>query len=215
MELKGCIFDLDGVIVDTARYHYLAWKRLAAEMGFDFTPEHNEALKGVSRMASLDILLSVGGIKKDAREKEALADRKNNWYVGYISDMTPSEILPGSVELLEKLRAEGILTAIGSASKNAGTILKRIGLIKLFDTIVDGHTIANAKPDPEVFLKAAGELDLSPVNCVVFEDAVAGIEAALAGGMRCVGIGDKKRLLRANLVLPDLREVTIEQLRQL
>ena len=215
MELKGCIFDLDGVIVDTARYHYLAWKRLAAEMGFEFTPEHNEALKGVSRMASLNILLSVGGIKKDAREKEALADRKNNWYVEYISEMTPSEILPGSVELLEKLRAEGILTAIGSASKNAGTILERIGLIKLFDTIVDGHTITNAKPDPEVFLKAAAELGIAPGNCVVFEDAVAGIEAALAGGMRCVGIGDKRRLIKANLVLPDLREITIEQLRQL
>jgi len=215
MELKGCIFDLDGVIVDTAKYHYLAWKRLADELGFEFTEENNEALKGVSRMASLEILLSVGGIKKSPAEKELLATRKNNWYVEFISKMTPEEILPGSVELLRRLRSVGIHTAIGSASKNAGMILDRIGISQLFDVIVDGHKIAHAKPDPEVFLKGAEELGIAPSCCVVFEDAVAGVEAALAGGMKCVGIGDKIRLAKANLVVPDLRDITIEKLRKL
>src|SRR5512145_1160249 len=159
MELKGCIFDLDGVIVDTAKYHYLAWKKLAAELGFDFSEEDNEALKGVSRMASLEILLSVGGIEKSTAEKEMLTTRKNNWYVEYISKMTPQEILPGSIDLLKELRVEGILIALGSASKNAGMILDRIGLTELFDAIVDGHKITNAKPNPEVFLRCAEELE--------------------------------------------------------
>lgn len=215
MELKGCIFDLDGVIVDTAKYHYLAWKRLADELGIFFTEEHNEALKGVSRMASLDILLSLEGVKKSEAEKEMLATRKNNWYVEYISKMTPDEILPGSIVLLEKLHAEGIKVAIGSASKNAGMILNRIGVMQHFDAIVDGHKITRAKPDPEVFLKCAEELGLDPSNCVVFEDAIAGVEAALAGGMRCIGIGNSTTLCKADLVLPDLRGITIEQLRKL
>jgi len=215
MELKGCIFDLDGVIVDTAKYHYLAWKRLADELGFEFTEENNEALKGVSRMASLEILLSVGGIKKSDVEKEVLATRKNKWYVEFISKMTPEEILPGSVELLRRLRSVGILTAIGSASKNAGMILDRIGISELFDVIVDGHKTAHAKPNPEVFLKGAEELGIAPSCCVVFEDAVAGVEAAIAGGMKCVGIGDKDRLEKADLVVADLRDITIEKLRKL
>jgi beta-phosphoglucomutase len=215
MELKGCIFDLDGVIVDTAKYHYLAWKRLAAEMGFEFTPEHNEALKGVSRMASLGILLSVGGVKKNAQEKEALATRKNNWYVEYISRMTPGEILPGSIDLLAGLRKKGVLIAIGSASKNAGMILDRIGITNMFDAIIDGYKITHAKPDPEVFLKGAEELGLNPAYCVVFEDAIAGVEAALAAGMKCVGIGDRKNLGKAHIVVPDLRGISIEKLEKL
>lgn len=215
MDLKGCIFDLDGVIVDTAKYHFLAWQRLAEEMGFDFTEDHNEALKGVSRMASLEILLRVGGIVKDDEEKIELATRKNNWYVEYISRMTPDEILPGSIDLLNRLRSEGILTAIGSASRNAGMILDRIGLRKMFDTIVDGNKIHSAKPDPEVFLKGAEELGLAPENCVVFEDAQAGIEAAIAGGMKCIGVGSPLNLGRANLVVPDLKHITINQIKNL
>jgi len=215
MELKGCIFDLDGVIVDTAKYHYLAWKRLAQELGFDFSEEQNEALKGVSRMASLEILLAAGGIKKSEDEKTILATRKNSWYVDYISRMTPEEILPGSIILLQNLRENGILTAIGSASKNAGMILDRIGLTKMFDAIVDGYKITRAKPDPEVFLRGAKELGLEPKYCIVFEDAVAGVEAALDAGMICVGIGDKNRLGKAHLVVSDLRGITIEQLTKL
>jgi beta-phosphoglucomutase len=215
MDLKGCIFDLDGVIVDTARYHYLAWKRLANELGFDFSEEQNEELKGVSRMASLDILLRIGGIEKSDEEKIVLATRKNNWYIEYISKMTPSEILPGSIPLLESLRKEGILTSIGSASKNAGVILDRIGLNRMFDAVIDGHSVTQAKPDPEVFLKGAEKLDLDPSSCVVFEDAQAGVEAAHAAGMKCVGIGELKNLSKAEIVVPNLAGITIEQLRKL
>lgn len=215
MELKGCIFDLDGVIVDTAKYHFLAWQRLAAELGFEFTEDHNEALKGVSRMASLEILLKVGGLHLTDERKHELAERKNRWYVEYISDMTPDEILPGSVEFLTRLRSEGILTAIGSASRNAGTILDGIKLRSMFDVVVDGNKIHKAKPDPEVFARGAEELNIAPSSCVVFEDAQAGIEAALAAGMKCVGVGDPVLLGRADMVITDLRDITVEQLRKL
>lgn len=215
MDLKGCIFDLDGVIVDTAKYHFMAWKRLAGELGFEFTAEDNEALKGISRMESLEILLRKGGIRMGDKEKEALAALKNGWYVKLITGMTPDEILPGSIELLKALSSEGILTAIGSASKNAGTILEGIGLRSMFDVIIDGNKITRAKPDPEVFLKGAEEMKLPPSTCVVFEDAQAGIEAALAGGMKCVGVGNPELLVRADLVVPDLKNITVKQLRNL
>ncbi len=215
MDLKGCIFDLDGVIVDTARYHYQAWRRLANELGFDFSSEQNEELKGVSRMASLDILLRIGGIEKSDEEKIVLATRKNNWYIEYISQMTPAEILPGSISLLESLRKEGILTAIGSASKNAGVILDRIGLNRMFDIVIDGYSVTQAKPDPEVFLMGAEKLGLDPALCIVFEDAQAGVEAAHAAGMKCVGIGEQKNLSKAEIVVPDLAGISIEQLRKL
>ncbi len=190
MDLKACIFDLDGVIVDTAKYHFMAWRRLAKELGFEFTVADNEALKGVSRMASLEILLRVGGLAPGEKEKEELAARKNRWYVEFINGMSPDEILPGSIRLLKQLRKEGILTAIGSASKNARTILDGIKITDMFDVIVDGNKIHSAKPDPEVFLRGAAELNTDPSCCVVFEDAQAGIEAAIAGGMKCVGVGD-------------------------
>ena len=215
MELKGCIFDLDGVIVDTAKYHFMAWRRLAKELGFVFTIEQNEALKGVSRMASLEILLKTGGVSVSEEEKEHLAARKNGWYVEFISGMTPDEILPGSIRLLKALRKEGILTAIGSASRNAGTILDGIKLRDMFDVIVDGNKIHKAKPDPEVFLRGAQEMKLHPSDCIVFEDAQAGIEAAIAGGMRCVGVGNPELLGKANLVIPNLKKITVKQLRNL
>lgn len=215
MDLKGCIFDLDGVIVDTAKYHFMAWRRLAKELGFIFTLEDNEALKGVSRMASLEILLRTGGVKATEKEKEMMAARKNGWYVEFITGMTPDEILPGSIRLLKALRKEGILTAIGSASKNAGMILDGIGLREMFDVIVDGNKIHKAKPDPEVFLRGAEEMGLAPGNCIVFEDAQAGIEAAIAGGMRCVGMGSPELLGKADMVIPDLRKITINNLRNL
>jgi len=215
MELKGCIFDLDGVIVDTAKYHFMAWRRLAKELGFEFTLEDNEALKGVSRMASLEILLKTGGVTVSEQEKETLAACKNGWYVEFITGMTPDEILPGSIRLLKALRKEGILTAIGSASKNAGTILDGIRLREMFDVVVDGNKIHSAKPDPEVFLRGAQEMNLLPANCIVFEDAQAGIEAAIAGGMKCVGVGSPELLGRADLVIPDLKSITVKQLRNL
>jgi beta-phosphoglucomutase len=215
MELRGCIFDLDGVIVDTAKYHFMAWRRLARELGFEFTVEDNEALKGVSRMTSLEILLRTGGVTVSDNEKQVLAARKNGWYVDFISGMTPDEILPGSVRLLKSLRRAGIMTAIGSASRNAGTILDRIELREMFDVIVDGNKIQKAKPDPEVFLKGAEEMNLPPSSCIVFEDAQAGIEAAIAGGMKSVGVGSPELLGRADLVIPDLKRITIKELRNL
>lgn len=215
MDLRGCIFDLDGVLVDTAKYHYLAWKRLAKELGFEFTEADNEALKGVSRMKSLELLLSVGGITKSREEMEELAARKNRWYVEYISKMTPDDILPGSIRLLKSLRSEGILTAIGSASRNAGMIIDNIRLRDLFDVIIDGNKIHSAKPDPEVFVRSAEEMNLPPSCCIVFEDAQAGIDAAIAGGMKSVGVGDPVLLGKADMVIPDLTEITVEQLRNL
>ncbi|MCX7654120.1 MAG: beta-phosphoglucomutase [Fervidobacterium sp.] len=209
--VKACIFDLDGVIVDTAKYHYLAWKRLAQELGFEFTEKDNERLKGVSRMESLEILLSVGGIKiDDQKKKEELAEKKNNWYVEYISNMTEEEILPGVKDFLELLKRNGIKIAIGSASKNTMTILNRINLSTFFDVIVDGTKITKAKPDPEVFLKAAQELNIQPSDCCVFEDAVAGIEAAKRAGMKVIGVGNPEILRGADKVVTSLQSCGIE-----
>lgn len=189
--VRGAIFDLDGVIADTAKYHYLAWKRLAAQLGFDFSMEQNEALKGVSRLRSLELLLEAGGISVDEREKERLAEEKNRWYVEYISQMEPSEVLPGVLELLSDLKKRGVKIALGSASKNAALILERLQLRDDFEVIVDGTLVTRAKPDPEVFLLAADKLGLLPWECIVFEDAAAGIEAAQRGGMEVIGVGNE------------------------
>lgn len=200
-KVKGCIFDLDGVIVDTAKYHYKAWKRIADELGFEFTEQHNERLKGVSRMRSLDILLEVGNINVDEETKLKLAEKKNNWYVEYISKMDKSEILPGVEDCIKSLKQKNIKTAIGSASKNTMLILKNLDIAHYFDAIIDGNKVTKAKPDPEVFLLGAKELGLSPENCVVFEDAEAGIQAAKAAGMMAVGIGSPSILKEADLVV--------------
>ncbi len=201
--IKACLFDLDGVLVDTAKYHYLAWKRLAEELGFYFSVQNNERLKGVSRMASLDILLEVGKINNlGDRTKLAMADKKNQWYLEYISKMTPDEILPGVIDFLQQLKTQGIKIALGSASKNAGIILERVNITSFFDAIIDGNKVSNAKPDPEVFLLGAKTLQLNPEQCVVFEDAAAGIEAARRAGMKNVGVGDPAILHKANLIIP-------------
>ncbi|ETT59785.1 beta-phosphoglucomutase [Paenibacillus sp. FSL H8-0457] len=213
--LSACLFDLDGVLVDTAKYHYIAWKRLAGELGFEFTEQDNERLKGVSRMASLDILLEVGGVSLDEDAKLALAEKKNTWYVEYISNMDESEILPGALEFIQALKDRGIKVALGSASKNAMLILNNTGLTPYFDAIIDGTKTSQAKPDPEVFTLGARELGADPDACVVFEDAEAGIEAAIRAGMRSVGIGSPETLGRANLVLPSLEELTVDRLLEL
>jgi beta-phosphoglucomutase len=213
--IKACIFDLDGVIVDTAVYHYKAWKRLANDLGFDFTEEDNEKLKGVSRVRSLELILQWGGVTKTEAEKEVLARRKNDWYVDMISHMTPAEILPGAKEFLKACRAAGIKTALGSASKNSMTILDKINLAYLFDAVIDGNKVSRAKPDPEVFLKGAEELRVSPADCVVFEDAIAGVQAAINGGMKVVGIGLPGVLIGANLVISGLNKMSLEKLEEL
>lgn len=213
--VKACLFDLDGVIVDTAVYHYKAWKRLADQLGLKFTEHDNELLKGVSRVRSLEIILELNYVTKTVEEQTELASQKNNWYVEMINQMTPAEILPGAKEFLEACRAAGIKTALGSASKNSGTILNKINLAGLFDAIVDGNHVSKAKPDPEVFLKGAQELAVQPADCVVFEDAIAGIEAAKAGGMKAVGIGSAAVLKEADIVLPGLSAMSIEKLKDL
>ncbi len=214
-KIKACIFDLDGVIVDTARYHYIAWKEIAQQLGFEFTLQHNERLKGVSRMTSLDILLEIGGVSMDENQKETLAKQKNDRYVALISKMTPDEILPGVVDFLIQLKNEGIKTAIGSASKNTPMILERLDLAKYFDAVIDGNSVSQAKPDPEVFLKGAQALEIRPCNCVVFEDASAGVEAAVNGGMMCVGIGDAENLAEADFVIPGFKDFSLKQLKEL
>jgi beta-phosphoglucomutase len=213
--VKGCIFDLDGVIVDTARYHFIAWKELANELGFEFSEKDNERLKGVSRMRSLDILLEIGDLDFPQEKKEELAKKKNENYRSYILKMTPDEILPGAMEFIKEVRENNILTAVGSASRNAMTILDQLQLTSWFDAIVDGTKVSKAKPDPEVFLKGAEELKLQPADCVVFEDAEAGVEAALRGGMKCVGIGSPENLGKAHLVIPGLHKMNMQKLSQL
>jgi beta-phosphoglucomutase len=211
--IKGCIFDLDGVIVDTAKYHYLAWKRLADQLGFFFSEKDNERLKGVSRMASLEILLEVGGLAFDKDAKLALATEKNQWYVEYITAMKEDEILPGAKEFIESARAAGLKVALGSASKNALTILNRLKLTTYFDSIIDGNKVSKAKPDPEVFLLAAQELGIHPANCVVFEDAKAGVEAAKRAGMKCVGIGTSPELSDADIMIPGFENIDLDILK--
>lgn len=213
--IKACLFDLDGVLVDTAKYHYLAWKRLANELGFDFTEEDNERLKGVSRMASLEILLSIGGIELDDNKKLELAERKNNWYFEMISKMDASEILPGALEFLKECRANGIKVALGSASKNAMTILNNTGITSYFDAIIDGTRTTTAKPDPEVFTLGASEVAIPAEQCVVFEDAEAGVEAARRAGMHCIGIGSPENLGQADFVVASLQEMTVDRLKEL
>jgi beta-phosphoglucomutase len=213
MHIKACIFDLDGVIVDTAKYHFRAWKRLTDQMGISFSEEENERLKGVSRMASLDIILELGGRTLTEKQKIEYATLKNDWYVEYIKRMTPDEILPGTVELITELRNANIKTAIGSASKNTPMILERTGIIKLFDGVADGNNVRKAKPDPEVFLTAAKLIKVKSSECVVFEDAAAGVQAALNAGMKCVGIGSGRVLNKAHLVIAGLNEMSLEKLK--
>jgi len=210
--IEACIFDLDGVVVDTAKYHFIAWKALSEELGFNFSPEDNERLKGISRMQSLDILLEIGGLKFSDQEKLKMANKKNELYVTFIEQMTPDEILPGVENFLQELRKNGIQIALGSASKNAPMILERIRLTEMFDAIVDGNSITEAKPNPEVFLKGAEKLGVLPENCVVFEDAIAGIEAAQHANMFSVGIGDPETLGFADLVIPGFDGFTVERL---
>ncbi len=213
--IKACIFDLDGVIVDTAKFHYLAWKRLAHELGFDFSEHDNEQLKGISRMESLDILLRIGKVTADEKARNLMAERKNGWFVDYINAMKPDEIFPGAKELLQQLRSKGYKVGLASSSKNAGTVLDRLGIANLFDCVVDGRMIKNSKPDPEVFLLAATKLNMPPANCVVFEDAEAGVEAAINAGMKSVGIGSPTILGKANLVIQRTGDFRIEQLNSL
>jgi beta-phosphoglucomutase len=190
MSKKAFIFDLDGVIVDTAKYHYLAWKKIASELGIDFTHEHNELLKGVSRVRSLDIILGLGNVEASQEQKDQWLVQKNEEYLTYLVDMDQSEILPGVMKVLAFLKTNNQPIALGSASKNARPILEKTGILSYFDVIVDGNDVSNAKPDPEVFLQAAQKLGMTNENSIVFEDSVAGIQAANIAAMTSIGIGE-------------------------
>jgi beta-phosphoglucomutase len=203
MTKKAFIFDLDGVIVDTAKYHYLAWKKIANELGIEFTHDHNELLKGVSRVRSLEIILGLGKVEASQAQKDQWLIQKNEDYLSYLVDMDQSEILPGVMTVLEFLKANHQPIALGSASKNARPILEKTGILSYFDAIVDGNDVSNAKPDPEVFLQAAQKLGISNENSIVFEDSVAGIQAANIAAMTSIGIGEANILNEAKFNFQD------------
>ncbi|HQV01182.1 MAG: beta-phosphoglucomutase [Bacteroidia bacterium] len=210
--LQACIFDLDGVVVDTAKYHYLAWKRLANSFGADFNELQNEKLKGVSRIQSLELILQWAGITLSETEKAVAAQQKNDWYLEYINQMQPNEILPGVAVFFEELKSNNIKIVLGSASKNAIHCLQKINMLHYFDAIVDGNVVSEAKPNPAVFITAAAKINVLPVNAVVFEDAQVGIDAALNGGFFTVGVGQADVLSNAHLVIHTFKQINLQKL---
>jgi len=210
--IKGCIFDLDGVVVDTARFHFLSWQKIAKDLGITFREKDNEKLKGISRQKSLEHILSIGKIQLKDREKAEICKVKNDIYLDYLSTMDNSVILPGVMELLDYLKANNLRIALGSASQNARKVLQFLKINHYFEIIVDGNDVVNSKPDPEVFLKGAKGLELEPKRLVVFEDSEKGIEAALKGNFYAVGIGTDSSLNNAHIVIPDFIEIDIPSL---
>lgn len=202
--VKAVIFDLDGVLVDTAIYHFQAWHRLATSLGYSFSVADNEQLKGVSRVESLELILKWAGLEKSGQEKERLLVQKNQWYLTLIEQLNPEQLLPGSLDLLNKLREKNILIALGSASKNALNILQKTGIVDYFDALIDGNVVSASKPDPEVFLKGAAALAISPSYCLVLEDAQAGIDAAKAANMQVIGVGEADNLKGADDIVANL-----------
>lgn len=207
---KGFIFDLDGVIVDTAKYHYLAWKKIADSLDIEFTHEHNELLKGVSRVRSLDIILDLGKVTASQEQKDQWLVQKNEDYLSYLVDMDETEILPGVMAVLEFLKENNQPIALGSASKNARPILEKTGILSYFDAIVDGNDVSNAKPDPEVFLIAAKQLKVTPEDSIVFEDSVAGVQAANIANMTSIGIGEENVLHEAKYLFKDFTFISTD-----
>ncbi len=210
--MKACIFDMDGVIVDSAKYHFLAWQRLAQELSITFTEQDNEALKGLSRVDSLERILTKGHLELDNNTKLALMDKKNAWYLEYISNMQPEEVLPGVRSFLQELKDNNLKIALGSSSKNAKLILEKCDLEHFFDSIIDGTKVTFSKPDPEVFLRGATEMEVSPKECVVFEDAIAGVEAANKGGFFAIGVGEQNALPKAQFVIPGFQNFSLQDL---
>ncbi|MQA38580.1 beta-phosphoglucomutase [Rugamonas aquatica] len=207
---KAVIFDLDGVITDTAHYHYLAWKRLAESQGVHFDHAFNENLKGIDRMGSLDLILASSKRVYTPEEKLALADEKNRHYQELIATMSSADLLPGAVRALDVVRAAGLRIGLASVSKNAFTVLGRLGITDKFDYVVDAATIARGKPDPEIFLKAARELGVAPEDCLGVEDAVAGVASIKSAGMFALGIGHPFVLTQADVVITSLGDFNLE-----
>jgi len=208
--ISAFIFDLDGVLVDTAEFHYRGWKRLADEEGLPFDRRANEALRGISRRESLLLILK-DRILPESKIQEMM-ERKNRYYVEFIQEVTPADMLPGACELLLEIRSAGLKSAIGSASKNTCQVVDKLGIASLIDAISDGYSVENPKPAPDLFLNAAAQLGLPPAECVVVEDAAAGIEAAKAGGFRSIGLGPIERVGKADLVYPSLARVSLQQI---
>ena len=210
MNIRGIIFDLDGVLTDTAEYHFLSWQRLAHELGIPFTREDNEHLRGISRRQSLELLLKGRVLPED--QMQSLMDRKNGYYVESLVNITPDDLLPGVRRLLDEIRAAGIKTAIGSASKNAQEVVRRLAIGADIDAIADGYSVIRPKPAPDLFVYAAGLLGLPVAECIVVEDAAAGVDAAQAAGMQAVGLGPAERVGHADAVFPDLANVTLRDI---
>ncbi len=208
--VRGFIFDLDGVLTDTAEYHFLAWKRLAEEEGIPFTREDNEQLRGVSRRESLRRLLKGREIPEEVAQ--AWMERKNRYYQEHIRQITPADVLPGVLPLLREIRESGRKIAVASASKNAALVVERLGLRPWIDVLCDGYAVERPKPAPDLFLYAAEQLNLPPATCVVVEDAEAGVQAARAAGMRVVGLGPASRVGAADVVLPSLEGIRLADL---
>lgn len=215
MNTKAFIFDLDGVIVDTAKYHFIAWQKIATEIGIEFTLEHNEQLKGVSRVRSLELILELGKITASQEDKNKWLIQKNEDYLSFLVDIDESELLPGILPILKYLKENNQKIALGSASKNARPILEKTGILHYFDAIVDGNDVSNAKPDPEVFLQATKLLGISNENSIVFEDSVAGIQAANTAKMTSIGIGENKILFEADFIFEDFTKINIEFIEKL
>jgi len=210
--IKGLLFDLDGVLVDTAKFHFLAWRKMANELGFDFNEDQNEQLKGISRVESIARILDWGNVTLSPAEVEKYMKLKNDWYLEYIETITPNDVLPGADTFIKHSKALGFKIALGSASKNVKPILDKLELTALFDALIDGNVVTASKPDPSVFLSGAKALGLLPINCIVFEDAIAGIEAAHNGGMKAVGIGEADVLVNANIVYKNLAGISINDI---
>ena len=215
MKISGCIFDMDGVIVDSAKHHFTAWKILSDELSIPFTLDDNKLLKGLSRIDSLEKILSLGLLELDSNTKLRLMEKKNSIYLDLVSSIDEQDILPGVHDLILELKREGVGVCLGSSSRNATVILKNLNLFKIFDGVVDGNHITLSKPDPEVFFKASEILGISPSECVVFEDAASGVEAALSGGFFVLGIGDSSELSRAHSVVSDLSGMSLKKLNQI
>lgn len=215
MNKKAFIFDLDGVIVDTAKFHFLAWKKLADSLNINFTHEINEQLKGVSRVRSLEIILSQGNVQASQEDKNNWLVQKNEDYLAFVHQMDKSEILPRVEEVLQFLKANNQYVVLGSASKNARPILEKVNILHYFDVLVDGNDVTNAKPDPEVFLQGANQVQVAYKDAIVFEDSVAGIQAANVVGMTSVGIGEKEVLHESDFCFRDFTEMNNDFIMQL
>jgi len=213
--IQACIFDMDGVLVSTEKYHFQAWQRLAETIGISIDLEFNENLKGVSRVVCIDLILKHGGVVKSEEEKHILATQKNEWFLELVSHISPADVFSGVIDFLTAIKSNGYKIALGSASKNAPLLLEKLEIAHFFDAVVDGNMIVKAKPNPEVFLRGAQELGVEPKHCVVFEDAISGVDAAKAANMYCIGVGSPEILKNADICIQGFQEMSLDRIEQI